>query len=334
VWDDMDDEKRRIILRQVVDILLELWPHRFEKKGALFKRTGCDGNEGKDAWYIESSLPFGGPMNTGSRHRLQTTSYAHAADYWLAYANANLRDICEAQFGAPSKLYFYSQAWFMRSLIPSLFDPSIDAHGCPLCPGDFHSQNIMVTDVDTSPSITGIIDWEFSGPDFATSFAQYPFFIIDHPSWKEDHPLRKRNIQDQTTFDKLLLEAERSRDPVSGPPLSRLISDSYPIYLFQQIMQFPMFSNQLYPHFFTYVFGDDEDFSTDYDYALTKGILKKVRERFDKENEAWLEAREILGIDVVGDDPDNNEFKELVLKHLVKFDKEGSVVREWLTSIN
>ncbi|KAF8161982.1 hypothetical protein BJ912DRAFT_1099020 [Pholiota molesta] len=74
VWDDMDDDKRRIILRQVIDILLELWPHRFDKKGALFKRTGCDGNEGKDAWYIESSLPFGGPINTGSRHRLQTTS--------------------------------------------------------------------------------------------------------------------------------------------------------------------------------------------------------------------------------------------------------------------
>ncbi|KAF8161981.1 hypothetical protein BJ912DRAFT_1069101 [Pholiota molesta] len=223
----------------------------------------------------------------------------------------------------------------MRSLISSLFDPSIDAHGCPLCPGDFHSQNIMVTDVDTSPSITGIIDWEFSGPDFATTFAQYPFFIVDHPMWKEDHPLRKRNVQDQTTFDELLREAERSRNPVNGLPLSRLISDSYPIYLFQQIMQFPMFvGDYLYPHLFTYVFGDDADFSTDYDWALTKGILKKVRERFDKENTAWLEAQDILGVDVVGDNPNMNEFKELVSKHLDKFEKEGSVVREWLTSIN
>ncbi|KIM43577.1 hypothetical protein M413DRAFT_42188, partial [Hebeloma cylindrosporum] len=36
VWDDMDDERRRIILRQVIDILLELWSQRFDKPGPLF----------------------------------------------------------------------------------------------------------------------------------------------------------------------------------------------------------------------------------------------------------------------------------------------------------
>jgi len=48
------------------------------------------------------------------------------------------------------------------------------AHGCPLCPGDFHSQTIMITDVDTHLRITGVIDWEFSGPEFAPSFAVPP----------------------------------------------------------------------------------------------------------------------------------------------------------------
>ena len=46
VWGDVDDDKRRIILRQVFDILLELWSHRFDKDGVLCKRA--DGENGKD----------------------------------------------------------------------------------------------------------------------------------------------------------------------------------------------------------------------------------------------------------------------------------------------
>jgi hypothetical protein len=38
VWNDMDDDKRQVILRQVIDILLELWSHRFDTKGALLKK--------------------------------------------------------------------------------------------------------------------------------------------------------------------------------------------------------------------------------------------------------------------------------------------------------
>ena len=41
VWNDMDDEKRRVMLRQVIDIYLELWSHRFDKTGLIFK-----GNDG------------------------------------------------------------------------------------------------------------------------------------------------------------------------------------------------------------------------------------------------------------------------------------------------
>ncbi|KAF8964239.1 hypothetical protein BDZ97DRAFT_1660637 [Flammula alnicola] len=335
VWNDMDDDKRRVILRQVIDILLELWSHRFDKKGALFKRAG--GGEGKDAWCIESTSVYEDPNNTGSRHRLLTTSYSHAADYcWASssYANANLHDICDADFGSRTKPYSHSQAWFMRSLIPSLFDPSVDSHGCPLCPGDFHSQNIMITDVDTHPRITAIIDWEFSGPDFATSFAQYPLFIVDHPFWDEDHPLRKRNIQDQATFDELILEAERIRNPVGGLLLSRLISNSYGIYLFQQAMEFPSMYSSVYPLLFTHVFGEDENFSTDYYWALMEnGILKKDKERFDEESKAWLEARKVLGDDEVSKNLKIGEFKDLVSKHLDRFDDEGSV-REWLASAN
>jgi len=73
----------------------------------------------------------------------------------------------------------------------------------------------MITDLDTYPRITAIIDREFSSPDFATSFAQYPFFIVDHPFW-EDHPLSERNLLlNQATFDVLIRESERKRNPVN-----------------------------------------------------------------------------------------------------------------------
>lgn len=83
VWEDTDDEKRRIVLWQIIGILLELWSHRFDKVGALFKRPG--GGEGKDAWYIESTTVLKNPTDTiGCQNNLLTTSFPHAADYWLA----------------------------------------------------------------------------------------------------------------------------------------------------------------------------------------------------------------------------------------------------------
>ncbi|KAF9067664.1 hypothetical protein BDP27DRAFT_1296029 [Rhodocollybia butyracea] len=326
VWDDMDDDKRRIVLRQVIDILLELWSRRFDKKGALF-------NQADSSLHVQSSSLFADPDDTGTRHRLSTTSYSHAADYWLAYANARIHDIDESDFGSDTKPYMHSQAWFMRSLTPALFDPSIDTYGCPLSPGDFHSQNIMITDADSShPRITAIIDWEFSGPDFVSSFALYPLFIVDHPHWDEDHPLRARNVRDQATFDELILEAERNRSPTDGPQLSSLISKSSGIYLFQQAMCFPGMYPAVYPLFFAHVFGDDEDFSTDYYWALMEnGILNRDKQRFDRETEVWLEARKVLGEEAVGRNLTRKEFKELVLKCLERFD-DGGGVRRWLAS--
>lgn len=76
------------------------------------------------------------------------------------YANAHLESIDNGQFGYVNKSYEYAMAWFLRSIIPSLIDPSLDTKGFPLAPGDFHSQNILVTDLDTpSPRITPVIDW-------------------------------------------------------------------------------------------------------------------------------------------------------------------------------
>ncbi|KAE9396562.1 hypothetical protein BT96DRAFT_1021270 [Gymnopus androsaceus JB14] len=300
VWEDMDDVRRHIVLQQVIDILLELWSHRFDKKGALF--NDADGSLG-----IHSSTLLEDPDDIGTRHCLQTTSYSHAADYWLAYANANLHDIDESLFGSDLKPYDYAMAWFMRSLVPALFDTSIDVHGCPLAPGDFHSQNIMITDPKSS----------------------HPY----HPAWDEDHPLRERNIRDQATFDELLLEAERNRNPVGGSQLSHLISNSYGIYLFQQVMYYPALRSVFYPLLWAHVFGNEpeENFSDDYYFALENGILCKDWQRFDRETEVWLEACHVLGEEVGSTTPSltRKEFKDLVVKYLDRFNEEGSV-RRWL----
>ncbi|KIM47410.1 hypothetical protein M413DRAFT_199512 [Hebeloma cylindrosporum] len=312
---------------KVIDILLELWSHRFDQDGFLFKRA--DGGDGKDAWSSSVIQDLGDTE--------PAISHSNAVNYWLARTNAQLQDICEANFGFIGKFSHYSFFWFMRSLIPALFDPSTDDHGFPLCPGDFHSQNIIITDVDTHPRITGVIDWESSGPTFTTTFAQYPLFIVDHPAWEEeDHPLRERNIRDQTTFDELIREGELIRNPVSGPRLSHLISNGYGIYLFKQMIQSPriMFSF-LYPALFAHVFGEyNEDFSHQYYTALRqKGILKKDTERFNEEHRVWHEAQKVLGEDLVGHDLKLCEFKDLVSKYLDRFD-DGGIVREWMLSVN
>lgn len=333
VWDDMDDEKRRIVLRQVIGVLLELWSHRFDKVGALFKRPERGG--GKDPWYIESSTVLKNPTDTiECQYNLLTTSFPHAADYWLAYSNAYLRNECETRFGYKAKEYSYAHGWFMRSLVPALFDPSNDAHGHPLTHGDFHSQNIMFTDLDTHPRLSAVIDWEFSGTEYVSTFGQYPFFIVDHPWWDEDHPLRERNVRDQATFDEILFEEERTSARVGGAPLSRLISESYGVYLFQQVMQFPreMYA-PLFPLLVKHVLGEYGDFSYSYfDALLENGILKKELTRFDQEAEAFLEARRVLGEEKVKMLIKLVEFKDLVAKDLERFN-EGSVVREWLASV-
>ena len=330
VWDDMADDKRRIVLQQVIDILLELWSHRFSKPGGLFKQDS--GGEGKDAWYIDD-LPHD-PNNTGSRNEISSTSYTHAAYYWLAYVNAYLEDIRSGDFGSNTKSYLYSHMWFVRSTIPALFDPSIDNHGYPLTPGDFHSQNIMITAIDTHPRITAVIDWEFSASSFPTSFAHYPFFIVDHPAWPEDHPLCERNKKDQITFNEIILEAERLRKPVDGPKLSRPISNSYGLYLFHQVVRFPIMCDELYPALFAHIFGEGKDFHGDYMFALTyHGILKETWEQCEKENAVWFEAKEVLSDEIVGDRLNVGEFKNLVSKHLARF-SDGGLVHEWLTSEN
>ncbi|KAJ3125884.1 hypothetical protein HK098_008135 [Nowakowskiella sp. JEL0407] len=329
VWDDMVDWKREIVLRQVVDILLELSTLRFEKIGALFKKS----DNGKATWYLKPESLINPPEESGASNDLNDRLYSSATDYWIAKLKSELKKISEDSFGSSTKAYAYTQAWFRQSIIPSLYDNSLDYDGFPLMPGDFHSQNILIENKDTDPKIVGVIDWEFSATTPTSSFAQYPFFIVDHPLWEDDHPLKERNIRDQETFVELMRESEQRK--YGEAKLANLYENCTGVYLFEQVRSFDF----LFPRLFGYIFGDtsadndgesdsDEDFSTEYNWALMEhGILKRKTQQFNFETEVWNEAFEILGDEVEG--VSTKEFLDVVMKHKSEFAEDGKVLN-WL----
>jgi hypothetical protein len=68
----------------------------------------------------------------------QRESHTDSKNAWyrdiLDISNTKLKTIYDSRFGHSNKIY--------KVLIPALYDPSLDIAGFPLCPGDFHSQNI------------------------------------------------------------------------------------------------------------------------------------------------------------------------------------------------
>ncbi|KAJ1560524.1 hypothetical protein HK096_008311 [Nowakowskiella sp. JEL0078] len=333
-WNDMDDEKREIVLQQVVDMLLELSTQRFDKIGALFKRQ----ENGKDTWYLKPESVICPPeVPEGSDPA--GSLYTSGTDYRIKKSKTKLEKIRENNFGSPSKAYTYTQAWFMQSLIPSLYDNSLDTKGFPLIAGDFHSQNIMVEDADTKPKIVAVLDWEFSATIPTSSFAKYPFFIVDHPLWDVDHPLKPRNVRDQETFLRLFREAECRKDD-GELKLASLYENCMGVYLFEQVQSFDF----LFPKLFEYIFGnggrdgdseDDEDeqeFSTEYNWALMEhGILKRQTQQFEFEAEVWKEAFEFLG-SVIPRGLSRTEFLAVVSINKSKFETNGKVL-EWILQV-
>ncbi|KAH0838880.1 hypothetical protein J3R83DRAFT_7307 [Lanmaoa asiatica] len=220
----------------------------------------------------------------------------------------------------------------MRSLVSCFYDNSLDTQGFPLMHGDFHSQNIFVVDVDTHPRITAIIDWDDTATVSTSSFAQYPFFIVDHPDWPEDEPLRPRNVRDQASFNRLLAKAEREKFPDTAPALSRAFANCQGLYLFEQCISDEYMYNSLFWELVGHVFGPDPDRESwnDYTEALERGILKDVVEELATEADVADEAREVLGDAVDLAELSRKEFIEVAKKHKDHFPADGKVVA-WLT---
>jgi hypothetical protein len=325
LWHNMEDRLRESVLRQVVDIILELSLQRFEKIGYLFHQDS-DGTE-KHTWSIEPKEATG--HEDRSLVSPESLTFSSGTDYWMAQSNEKLRTMHEDHFGGPNKDYRYAKEWFMRSLIPALYDNTLDATGFPLHHGDLHSQNIMITIIDNEPRISAIIDWEFSSTEPTSSFAQFPLFIVDYPAWQDDHPQRERNVRDQATFVSLLRQAENKANMPHS--LSSTYEGCLGVYLFEQCVTDEIMFSCLFRPLYTLVYGDDREFSVDYYRALERGLLNREMQMFKQEAKVLVEARETLGKELLPRYISKTEFKAIVQKYIHRFDVEG-LVRQWLAA--
>ncbi len=128
IWDELSDDRRNVILRQVVEIIVEMYSQRFDKIGTLAHDSARGG------WVIQASPQQSKVYNSGTEH-------------WIAHATPRMAIIFEeARYNA---VYDYAHVWWMRSLVPSFYDDSLDVDGFPLMHGDFHSQNIFIVNADS-----------------------------------------------------------------------------------------------------------------------------------------------------------------------------------------
>ncbi|KAF8520306.1 hypothetical protein JB92DRAFT_3141497 [Gautieria morchelliformis] len=330
LWDDMEDEKRNILLQQVVDIFIELSLHRFDKIGSLVE-VEVPGKTGSshEGWAIAEKVPV--ETEDDIEPVLSSRVWTNAADYWIAYANARIARVDEECFGNPSKNYHYAQYWLIRSLIPALYDTSLDEAGFPLVPYDFHTQNIMVKEVEGQPCITALIDWEFSCTLPTSSFAQYPIFIMDHPAWDDDDPRRQRNVLDRETFEKLFRQVEARVYPSSRSTLTDTFASSKGVYLFEQMIQYPEFYSEFYPQFLEHVFGQNSDWIlVEYLSALLEtGLLKEFNAKYEEEHEVREAVADVLGDDMPDNRLERKNFVTLIRDRIVEFPEDGTV-RKWL----
>lgn len=107
VWQTMEESLRRSVLSQVIDILLELWSHRFEKQGCLFRHTDGPATNGKDDWFTQPTSLLQ-PNKTCVAARAGSRPHRTAAAYWHAYANVRLEETKE-EFGQ-----LYASANYLR----------------------------------------------------------------------------------------------------------------------------------------------------------------------------------------------------------------------------
>ncbi|KAH9920329.1 kinase-like domain-containing protein, partial [Fomitopsis serialis] len=267
IWDNMLDHRRDMILHQVVELLLEMYSHRFDKIGALSR----EGDAG--AWVIRASQ--------GSEQ--QSRVYTSGTDYWIDHATRRLANIVDEANG-DSAIYEYAHVWWMRSLVPALYDNALDEDGFPLMHGDFHSQNIFVVDAETdNPRISSVIDWDNTGTICTSSFSQPPFFLVDHPLADPDgektQAAAKRNARDREVFARLLREEELRRFPNRPPRLSKAHESWEGVYLFEQCVDGGVMYSALWDHFVEHIVGDKAAHQEYIFGLIEKGVLKSVAER-------------------------------------------------------
>jgi hypothetical protein len=304
VWDTMGRGKRNFVLKQVVNILLEMARHRFPRLGVLMP----DG----DGWTVEHQADVaekGTPLHM--KGALDGT-YDDAHTYWQACSEALVRDASEASFGDKDKCGLISRLWCIRHfVIGPTINRNLDNLGFPLKHGDFNSQNVFIAKRN-DPRITAIIDWEFSSTTATSIFAQYPLFIVNNPSIplleereqesreqrakrEERKRLHARNLRDQAKFKFFIKRAKRQNKPFAAQ-LKLAFARCRNSYLLEQCvfagsMDYGYLitcSNELFLNIFN---AHDEIFVYDMLLNLERSSgFADIRKIFKEEEKVWKEA--------------------------------------------
>ncbi|KAF8880612.1 hypothetical protein CPB85DRAFT_1420852 [Mucidula mucida] len=268
IWDDLSDERRDVILRQVVEMIVDMYSQRFDKIGTLSRE------EASGEWVIRAAPAQG-------------KTYSSGTAYWIDYATQRLSTILEKD-RSRGAIYEYAHVWWMRSLIPSFYDDSLDVDGFPLMHDDFHSQNIFVVDADSDdPRISCVIDWDDTRTLCTSSFAQPPFFMVNHPRDDPDEEKTqvraRRNARDREVYTRLVGEEEAKRFPNCPPRLSQALLKWEGVYLFEQCIDCGVFYTALWDSLVEHVVGDKKDAQMEYLFVMIEsGILKSVAEELEK----------------------------------------------------
>ncbi|RGB42738.1 kinase-like domain-containing protein [Rhizophagus diaphanus] len=186
VWDELTVEKKKCVLSQIVDTLLELWTKcQFEEIGCLYMdfitSTFRIGPIVDPVFYVEGRNAI--PSFTGPFRSMQELFDA------LIQKEKNFFEICGVQellkkkkmnqiTAASQVANLIKQMTSLQSKLFKPFDKSIDQKPFFLVHGDFDAQNILVErSVNDEIKIVGIIDWEFSRTGTLWNLCQYPIWI-------------------------------------------------------------------------------------------------------------------------------------------------------------
>lgn len=201
VWDDMLIEQKEKVLRQIAEIMFNLFSLTFSKIGGLDRTADGDYIVGP---VVNFSFLFGGREDLD----IDRGPWATSHDYFFAAAQREL---------ALPELKFPTMSWFreMRDtyerlvrVVPAFNQKDPDLERCAFRHDNICPENIIVD----GTRITSVIAWDCLGAYPAWSCAMYPFWFDIKDRAQLRDAFRNEVAERDPLFLKALDEGERYRD--------------------------------------------------------------------------------------------------------------------------